>query len=407
MSAVLRPVQASGGGPQGGGSPGGGSRPTSPTVRSTWNASRMIVLLGALLVLAAVVGVLINPGRGPERPLDPADTSLAGSKALADLLRDRGVTVDRVDSVQAATEKAATGNRLLLITDMTYFDEHTLSRIPGDRLIIGNAFGLETLAPGVRMHPGPPARSRSREPECQLPAARLSGSAYMGGTAFDGPPGATGCYPSPYGGHTLITYPNAGGVTTIVGDGSFMTNLRLAEDGNAALALNLIGTGRPVTWLVRPDNPPPALDLPGERGKSMYELMPDNILWTVYMAIIAVALTAFWRGRRLGPVVAERLPVIVRAAETVEGRGRLYRARRARQRAAESLRAGTIDRLTPRLGLASGAGAQEVVAALAARTGQDAPQVGAALYGPPPADDAGLVALAGYLDFIERQVSEL
>ncbi len=149
------------------------------------------------------------------------------------------------------------------------------------------------------------------------------------------------------------------------------------------------------------------MDLPGEGGKSIEDLMPESIRWAVYMAIIAVAVAAFWRGRRLGPVVTEKLPVVVRAAETVEGRGRLYRARRARGRAAASLRAGTIDRLAPRLGLGSNAGQHEVVAAIAARTGQDAHQVGAALYGPPPPDDAGLVALAGYLDLIERQLSEL
>ncbi|RVX47471.1 uncharacterized protein DUF4350 [Nonomuraea polychroma] len=404
MSVVMRPTAAPGG--QRADATPGGSQPTSPTARSAWTASRMIVLLGAILILVAVVGVLITPSQGPSRPLDPADTSPAGSKALAELLRSRGVQVDRVDSVQAASDMAARGgNRLLLVTDTTYFDEGSLSRIPGDRLVVGDVFGLETLAPGVRTRPEG-ARPRSREPECQLPAARLAGSAYMGGVVFDAPTGGTGCYPASGGGHTLVSYPNAGGVTTVVGDGSFMTNLRLAEDGNAALALNLIGTGRPVTWLIRPQLPP-VTELPGERGQSMYDLMPDNIRWTIYMAIIAVAVTALWRGRRLGPVVAERLPVIVRAAETVEGRGRLYRARRARQRAADALRAGTIDRLTPRLGLAWGAGPQEVVAALAARTGQDSHQVGAALYGPPPADDAALVALAGYLDFIERQVSEL
>jgi hypothetical protein len=365
----------------------------------------MIVLLAAALLLVAVMGVLLAPDRGPARPLDPADTSLAGSKALAELLRARGVTVDRVDSVQAAADKAATGNRLLLITDTTYFDENALSRIPGDRLIVGELYGFGVLAPGVRTRVDP-TRARSREPECQLPAARLAGSAYMGGAVFDAPSGATGCYPGTDGGHTLVSYPNAGGVTTVVGSGAFMTNQRLAEDGNAALALNLIGTGKPVTWLVTPDHPP-APDLAGERGQSMEDLMPGSIRWGIYMSVIAVALTAFWRGRRLGPVVVERLPVVVRAAETVEGRGRLYRARRARERAADALRAGTIDRLTPRLGLYSGAGPHEVVAALAARTGQDPHHVGAALYGPPPADDPGLVALAGYLDTIERQVSEL
>jgi hypothetical protein len=97
--------------------------------------------------------------------------------------------------------------------------------------------------------------------------------------------------------------------------------------------------------------------------------------------------------------------VVVRAAETVEGRGRLYRARRARTRAAAALRAGTLDRLLPRLGLGQGATPAAVTTAIAVRTGQDARQVGTALYGPAPADDAGLVALAGYVEFLERRIS--
>ncbi|WP_043620626.1 DUF4350 domain-containing protein [Nonomuraea candida] len=386
--------------------PGGGageSFSTSPTARSAWRSSRMIVLLGVIVVLIAVLGVLLGSGGKPARALDPADTSLVGARALAELLRDRGVTVERVDSVQAAAAKSAAGDRLLLVTDTAYLDTDGLAAIPGDRLVVGDFFGIEALAGEVDIEPG--ARTRSREPECGLPAARAAGSAYMGGLALTGPPGATGCYPAGDG-HALVTYRTETGVVTAVGDGSFMTNQRLAEDGNAALALNLIGTGRPVTWLVRPQTPP-AADLPGESGRSMYELMPGSIRWAVYMAIVALAVTAFWRGRRLGPVVAERLPVIVRASETVEGRGRLYRARRARERAADALRAGTIDRLTPRLGLGPGAGRHEVVAALAARTGQESQSVDAALYGPPPADDGGLVALAGHLDFMERQISEL
>ncbi|MGW2152345.1 DUF4350 domain-containing protein [Nonomuraea sp. NPDC001699] len=385
--------------------PPAASAPTSPTARSTWRAGRMIVVLGLVVVLFAAAAVLFGPQRGPSRFLDPADTSLAGSKALAELLRARGVQVDRVDSVEAAAGKAADGGRLLLVTDLTYLDEHRLARIPGDRLIVGDLPGLDVLAPEARTL-REPSRVRSRDPECGLPAATRAGSAYIGGLVLTGPPGAAACYPAGEG-HSLVSYRTPdGATTTVVGDGAFMTNLRLPEDGNAALALNLVGTGRPVTWLVRPDNPPP-LDLPGSEGKSMYDLMPPSIPWALLMACLTVVLIAFWRGRRLGPVVTEKLPVIVRAAETVEGRGRLYRARKARQRAADSLRAGTIDRLTPRLGLAQGAGPHELVAALAARIADDPRVVGAALYGPPPADDAGLVALAGYLDSIERQVSEL
>ncbi|TDE40547.1 DUF4350 domain-containing protein [Nonomuraea mesophila] len=382
----------------------GESRPTSPTPRATWRASRLIVLFGVLIVLAGVASVLLGGNRGPTRPLDPEDTSLMGSKALAELLRDRGVTVDRVDSAQAAVDKAATGERLLLITDQAYVDARPLAGLPGGRLIVGDVFGLDTLAPEVSTE-AQPARPRSRDPECPLPAARAAGSAHMGGVVLHGPPGSTGCYPAGDG-HTLVSYPGGRGVTTVVGDGGFMTNQRLAEDGNAALALNLLSTGKPVTWLVPPDNPPPR-ELAGEQGQSMYDLMPGNVRWTIYMAFIAVAVAAYWRGRRLGPVVVEKLPVVVRAAETVEGRGRLYRARRARERAAAALRAGTIDRLTARLGLGHGAGPHEVVPALAARTVEDPHSLGAALYGPPPADDAQLVELAGYLDMIERQLSEL
>ncbi|MBN6052651.1 DUF4350 domain-containing protein [Nonomuraea sp. RK-328] len=383
------------------------SAPTSPTARSMWRASRMALLLGLIIVAAAVVGVAIGGGAGPSRRLDPDDTSLDGSKALAQLLRARGVTVDRADSITRARELARGGDRLLLITDTSFvLEPAALATIPGDRVVVGDLYRVDLLAPGV--HSSKEVGEGSREPECSLPAATAAGSAFMGGAAFRAPRGATGCYPADDDGWTLVSLPNAGGTTTVVGSGEFMTNRRLAEDGNAALALNLLGSAKAVTWLVEPEDGTDGTDgtVAGPAGRTVYDLMPPGVPWAVAMAVVAVLVTALWRGRRLGPVVTERLPVVVRAAETVEGRGRLYRARRARGRAADVLRAGAIDRLVPRLGLAPDAGRDEVVAAVAARTGQDAVQVGAALYGPEPADDAGLVALAHYLDSIERTVGE-
>ena len=56
---------------------------------------------------------------------------------------------------------------------------------------------------------------------------------------------------------------------------------------------------------------------------------------------MAFLVVGVWRGRRLGPIMTEPLPVTVRAAETVEGHGRLYHRLNARDRAANALRAGS------------------------------------------------------------------
>jgi len=52
---------------------------------------------------------------------------------------------------------------------------------------------------------------------------------------------------------------------------------------------------------------------------SQMHLIPANVTWMVLQLCLVVLLLAVWKGRRLGPLVAERLPVVVRASETVEG----------------------------------------------------------------------------------------
>ncbi|GAA4222047.1 hypothetical protein FHR32_004207 [Streptosporangium album] len=376
-----------------------GPTSTSPTAASLWRGSRGILLVALIVVAGAVVGVLLG-GSGESRPLDPADTSLSGGKGLAQLLRAHGVEVRRVTSV-AEAEAADSGESALLLSDTSFLDRdeaRRLGALSADRIVIGAQRYEDLLTPGIGSTET--ARPRSREPRCALRAATRAGSAFTGGTAFTAPSGAVGCYPAD-GAPTLVSYPNGDRTITAVGDGRFMSNLRLAEDGNAALAMNLAGARPLLIWLVAPETTEQGT---GER--SFYDLIPDGVRWAVVQLAFVVLLLALWQGRRLGPVVAERLPVVVRAAETVEGRARLYRARRARDRAAVALRAGFVDRVTPRLGLPSAAGPEAKVDAIAERTGQAGFHVGAALYGPPPADEAGLIALAAYLDMLERQVRE-
>ena len=128
--------------------------------------------------------------------------------------------------------------------------------------------------------------------------------------------------------------------------------------------------------------------------------------WIVVQLWLVVVLVALWKGRRIGPLVAEELPVVVRASETVEGRGRLYRSRRARDRAAQALRTRSTaaDAAPARPGRgrrAAGGGASPWPSAC----GLTRTSVRAHLFGPPPATDADLVNLAHALDDIERQVA--
>ncbi|EUA78623.1 hypothetical protein I553_2913 [Mycobacterium xenopi 4042] len=127
-----------------------------------------------------------------------------------------------------------------------------------------------------------------------------------------------------------------------MGNTTFMTNGNLLRAGNAALAMNLAGARPRLIWYA-PQH------IEGEKSASatLFDLIPSKVDWIVIQLCVTVILLAAWKGRRLGPLVAEDLPVVVRASETVEGRGRLYRSRRARDRAAEALRTATLHRLLP------------------------------------------------------------
>ncbi len=183
-----------------------------------------------------------------------------------------------------------------------------------------------------------------------------------------------------------------------------MTNRHLDEQGNAALALGLLSDHPRLTWYT-------ARRAAG--GASLTSLLPEAIPWAVLQLGIALIVIGFWRGRRLGPVVTEPLPVVVRAAETVLGRARLYAAARARDTAATALREGSRTRLAALVHLDAHAAPEALVAAVAARTGEEPGAVAALLFAGAGADgygaaqtDATLVRIADELDRLEHKAKE-
>jgi hypothetical protein len=198
---------------------------------------------------------------------------------------------------------------------------------------------------------------------------------------------------------TLVRYQAGRRTVTVLGSSVPLTNAALAHRGNAALALNLLRGSPRIVWLVPS---PPALTPAGQ--KSLFQEIPGAAYLVTLQLFVAAGLAALWRTRRLGPLVAEPLPVVVRASETVEGHGRLYRSRRSRGRAAAVLRDAARHRITSRLALPAGADASTVSAGVAAVTGREPGAVQAILYGPVPRDDAALVALGQDIDALEGEV---
>lgn len=358
----------------------------------------VLLTLAAICALAAVTTYLTAPRPGGR--MDPASTGPEGAHALVALLRDHGVDVVVANSVEDA-ENATRPDTLLLIAQVQHLTDdtllHRLADTPGDLLLVEpTSRARAVLAPDIR---SAGASAADNKPDCALREANRAGSVQLGPTntfrAADDRM-ITSCY-----GGALVRYRDGERIITLVGSADLMTNSGLPRAGNAALAMNLAGDRGRLVWYA-----PQRVEGESTGSATLFDLIPDNVNWMVWQLWLTVILIALWKGRRIGPLVAEELPVVVRASETVEGRGRLYRSRRARDVAAQALRTATLQRLLPRLGLAATSPPQDVVNAVAARSGNDPQMVRHRLFGPPPATDADLVHLARALDDIERQVAQ-
>ena len=377
-----------------------GTRPeaATPTGSPRWRSWRWVILTLVVLAVIAGVGAYLTAPR-PGARMDPKSTGPDGAHALVTLLRDGGVEVVVADSI-ADVEHAARPGTLILVAQSQYLTDDALldrlAKAPGDLLLVEPTVRTrEALMPGLRMSS---TSTFDVEPNCTLREANRAGTVRFGPSdtyrAKDGR-AMTSCY-----GGVLIRFRDGGRTVTAVGSTDFMTNGGLLEAGNAALAMNLAGDRPRVIWYA-----PHRVEGENSAPTSLFDMVPENVTWIVWQLCLVVLLVALWKGRQPGPLVAEQLPVVVRASETVEGRGRLYRSRRARDRAAAALRTATVQRLLPRLGLGPGAAAPAVVETVARRSGADAGFVSYHLYGPPPATDDDLLQLARALDEIERQVT--
>lgn len=374
--------------------------------RWRWPAAAVVVVLLSALLTAVLAG-----GRSSAGTLDPDSPSPDGGRALASLMRDRGfsvvaehTTADALAAVRAAGDDGST----LFVTDARILSDRQLDDLAAQQvgrlvLVRPDGVGVLTLAPDEGFADGGRFTS-SAEPGCSDPDALAAGKADIAdGTSYSG---SQGCYPVASGSALVTTKGPASQDTVLVGSSTFFRNDKLADHGNAALAMRLLGKHATIVWyLPDPADPEAVADT---TPKSVWQVVPAGWRWGGLMLGISLLFLALWQSRRLGPVSVEKLPVVVRAAEAVEGRARLYERGQVRGGAADALRAATLSRLSARLGLGRGATPQDVAAAVAVRGGRPAVETASLLQqGTVPADDGQLVALADALDALEAEVGRL
>jgi uncharacterized protein DUF4350 len=388
---------------------GPGGRP----VLTGWRQWRAPVTVMLLVLLGGLIVALLQVRPPVAGPLDPNDTGPFGTHALVALLQHRGQTVIRAGSVATAVAQARARGTTMVVTspqELARGELAELARVPAGLLLVAPGHdALAALAPAVTLA-GPADPVRDLPPRCTLPGAVSAGRADLGGLLLrSAAPGAFRCYPrsaaTPFSFSFLVRYATPGHIVTVLGTGAPLANANLGASGNAALALNLLAASPRIVWLVPGPLPAPAAAHPGQH--TLTSLIPGQVWAVVIQLGVVVVLLALWRMRRLGPLVTEPLPVVVRACETVEGHGRLYRSRRARDRAAAALRDGALGRIVIRLGLPRNVTADAACQELAGRTGRDSGEIRAILFGPVPGDDAALVKLAADLDALEGQVLTL
>lgn len=378
----------------------GGS--TGPGFSNWFRKHLTWIALGAVLVaLVTYLAVSNMSGTADPRTLSARNPAPDGAMAAAEILGRHGVNLAATDSFDQTMSALADSDRatVLLYDPHGYLDRSRVDDLAAaaDHVVVvkPRLKTLNGLGPGFKPGGVIPGDQTVVEAACSVEDAMAAGPISAQGSVFSGP---QVCYSGPAE-RTGLYAASADGRVIVLGSTDILDNEHLALQGNAALALRTLGNNPELLWYL-----PGVKDVAAtDKAPTLSELAPA---WLAYAGpwLGAVTLLAIlWRGRRMGPLVFEPLPVVVKAAETAEGRARLYQDARAVNRAADNLRAGTLSRLARHFNLGADATADAVVDAAARRLERTGPEVRSVLVDFMPGTEGQLVQWAQELERMEEE----
>lgn len=371
----------------------------------TWFRKHLVwILIGVVLAgLVTYLAISSVSGAKDPRPLSARNPAPNGAMAVAEILADHGVSVASTDTfAKTMDEVAERDDATVLIYDPRGFLDRTQLEDITDAvehvvLVTPRLRTLNALEQGFRPGGVVPEATTVLEPRCDLDDAVVAGKVSAQGAIYSGP---VVCYPAAAKGSGIYAASQDGRVV-VLGSTDLLDNQHLASEGNAALALRTLGKDQNLVWYLPGVGDVSATD----STPTLNELAPRWLAFAGPWMGIVVLLAIAWRGRRMGPLVFEPLPVVVKAAETAEGRARLYQDSRAVERAADNLRAGTLVRLARHFNLGTEATPEAIVDASAGHMGQPAPEVRFVLLDFRPENEGQLVQWAQQIERIEQEAT--
>ena len=382
----------------------------TPTVRRVAVRSVFWVLAALFVIVIALVSFAIVGSAAGGVALSATNPAPRGAMALAEVLTRQGVLVTPTSSFletrRAITDPAAT--TLFVYDPNEYVTKDRLAEAVGlaqHVILINPTFNqLQAVAREVALAGVVDGLLDGLlDADCEVTAVQKAGSVSGNGYGFrliDDTADAQLCLTSGDSIYSLIQLERGSSRLTILGTTDALSNEFITNDGNAALALNLLGETDNLVWYL-----PTLSDLAETPLPTLGELTPRWVNPVLALLAITAIAAAVWRGRRFGPLIVENLPVVVRASETMVGRARLYEKGAARLRALDSLRIGAVDRLARQCGLPRVASIDEVVSAAGALTGMPTIEVRRILVDASPTSDTDLVRLSDDLLKLEHAVT--
>lgn len=372
----------------------------SPSARRRRVGAGWVALIAALVVIGLFGTTLVYGGWTQRDALDPESPAPDGTRALVRILEQQGVRVVVARDRAAAERELAATPSTLVMRDAPMLSDATLRSLSAKArdvvLIEPRSRSLDVLLDGSSL--GGVVEERTVDPGCEAAAPQSAGPARVGELYLPGP-GVTGCYPAEDGFGVLVS--GSGDLTATAVDGlTVLTNRALPNEGNAALAVGLLGRSASIVWYV----PSPSDADVGAAAPTIGDLTPPWVTPAIVLLLLAGLTASFWRGRRFGPLVAERLPVTVRATETTEGRARMYAASGDAAHALDELRRATRRRLVRLLGMSARTPAEHLADAVAERLSADRAVVHGILIDDHPRTDRELVAASDRLRDLETSV---